>query len=543
MDNNIYVKLNYIALIVVFALGLLFRVTMLDRSPPSLNWDEAAIGYNAYSLLETGKDEYGYKFPLSLRSFDDYKPAVYSYIDTLFIRSIGLNEVAVRLPSALAGSLSIIAIFLISRKFFNLTTSVLAATLIAFEPWSVHFSRVAFEANLALMLTLFGVYFGLLARQKPKFIYLSIILLVLSAYTYHANRVLFLPIIVALIIYSAGSIKAGKIQVRSAVFALILSIPLFVSAFGGSGLARLSSTSLIKVWNPTHAPLYSIKNNPIYELSEDAAGRYIAYFSPANLFSRGTNEPNQQIHGFGAFHRIEFLFWIVGLYLIIKDWKKYRLLIFIILISPIPAAITWNWFIYIRVLLLFAIYSIVIAHGISSSLKYLLNRRLKIGIGLLAFGAIVYINSVANLATTLFLYLPSQEGGNWQLGFREVVNELPPLENYDAVLFETSHAQPHIFTLFYSKYPPSQYHSDLGSPDAVPIPRKNFDFGKYKFVRIYWPDDNSRKNTLFVGSTFSLPENDIEKTPNARILKDVHDDRGNFLARIVEIREIDEDNK
>ena len=51
----------------------------------------------------TGKDEYGNFLPLNLKSFGDYKPALYAYLEIPFIAILGLNELSVRLPSVLAG--------------------------------------------------------------------------------------------------------------------------------------------------------------------------------------------------------------------------------------------------------------------------------------------------------------------------------------------------------------------------------------------------------------------------------------------------------
>lgn len=40
-------------------LALLLRIWALDQSPLGLDPGEASIGYNAYSVLRTGRDEYG----------------------------------------------------------------------------------------------------------------------------------------------------------------------------------------------------------------------------------------------------------------------------------------------------------------------------------------------------------------------------------------------------------------------------------------------------------------------------------------------------
>ncbi len=100
MKNKIYLAL----LTLIVGIGALLRFYALDKSPPSLGFDEAALGYNAYSIMLTGKDEYGNFLPLSLRSFNDYKPALYAYLSIPFIKIFGLNANSVRAVSALAGS-------------------------------------------------------------------------------------------------------------------------------------------------------------------------------------------------------------------------------------------------------------------------------------------------------------------------------------------------------------------------------------------------------------------------------------------------------
>ncbi|PJC80059.1 hypothetical protein CO009_02840, partial [Candidatus Shapirobacteria bacterium CG_4_8_14_3_um_filter_35_11] len=62
-----------IKLILIILLAVALRFWNIN-SLPSLNPDEAALGYNAYSLLLTGKDEHGQAWPIHFKSFGDYKP-------------------------------------------------------------------------------------------------------------------------------------------------------------------------------------------------------------------------------------------------------------------------------------------------------------------------------------------------------------------------------------------------------------------------------------------------------------------------------------
>ncbi|KKQ96399.1 MAG: hypothetical protein UT23_C0032G0001, partial [Candidatus Woesebacteria bacterium GW2011_GWA1_39_12] len=64
---------NLVPIFAVILLALFLRVYKLGDIPPSINWDEAAVGYNAFSIANFGRDEWGNVFPLVFKSFEDYK--------------------------------------------------------------------------------------------------------------------------------------------------------------------------------------------------------------------------------------------------------------------------------------------------------------------------------------------------------------------------------------------------------------------------------------------------------------------------------------
>src|SRR3989338_5274337 len=135
-------------LILILTVAAILRFYQLGANTPSLDWDEVAHGYNAYSILKTARDEYGYKFPLSFRSFDDYKPPIYTYLVVPSVAIFGLNDFAVRFPSALLGVLTVIFTYLMVLKLFkNKNIALLSSLFLAISPWHLQFSRVAFETN------------------------------------------------------------------------------------------------------------------------------------------------------------------------------------------------------------------------------------------------------------------------------------------------------------------------------------------------------------------------------------------------------------
>src|SRR5687767_8336851 len=112
-------KFEIILLLLIVILGLFLRVYKIDSVPPGLTWDEAALGYNAYSISQTLKDEYGNFLPLTLTSFGDYKPAFYAYLIIPFMLILGLTEIAVRLPSVLAGTGFILVVYFLIKHIFK----------------------------------------------------------------------------------------------------------------------------------------------------------------------------------------------------------------------------------------------------------------------------------------------------------------------------------------------------------------------------------------------------------------------------------------
>ena len=89
--------------------------------PPSPSLDEVSIGYNAYSILTTGKDEYGYRLPLLLRAYDDWRPSMYVYIVIPFVKFMGLSSLAVRFPSIILSLFAVYLMFRLGKLFRGIT--------------------------------------------------------------------------------------------------------------------------------------------------------------------------------------------------------------------------------------------------------------------------------------------------------------------------------------------------------------------------------------------------------------------------------------
>ena len=85
-------KLTYIILGLIIILAGFLRFYKLDQIPASLNWDEIAAGYNAYTIANWGADEYGNRFPIVFTSFGDDKHPVHIYLTAIVVKIFGLSD-------------------------------------------------------------------------------------------------------------------------------------------------------------------------------------------------------------------------------------------------------------------------------------------------------------------------------------------------------------------------------------------------------------------------------------------------------------------
>ena len=178
-------------IVIILSLAAILRFIWLNQVPPALNWDEAAIGWNAKTIFHTRRDEYGTRLPISFKSFGDYKSPVYIYLTAPVVGIFGTNPISIRFVSALAGIISVYLLYLIG--------GLTAATLLAISPWHIMLSRPAFEPSLALMFILSGIYFFLQAMKKSAYFLVSALSFTLSFYTYHSPKIFVPALLVGLI--------------------------------------------------------------------------------------------------------------------------------------------------------------------------------------------------------------------------------------------------------------------------------------------------------------------------------------------------------
>lgn len=464
-------RLKFI-LILVFLLSITLRVFKLAEFPTFIS-DEASIGYNAWSILKTGKDEWGKSFPLYFKAFGEYKLPVYIYLSCPFLAIFGLNEAAVRFPSAIAGSLIPVILFFLVKTLFaedknSWLIGLLAAFLLAINPWHVQISRMAIEANLALFITLLGIYFLLVGEKRKKFLYLSFLFFGLTFFIYNANRV-FLPLFLGILaIFSPPERKLFQ-KNRLAVIIFLFSFFLViltgfrgtkeriikVGIFSDQGIiARIIEKRLTCEKRLPPLICRGVYNRVVfYPLV--FSQNYLSHFNP-QFFFQGAGLAQYGVPKIGVIYAIELPFLLTGFLYLLKKKKSKAILLSWILTAPVANSITGLAH-PVRSLLLLPILPILISLGIYywfNELKSLRNEFLTVLF-------LIYFISLAFFLSNYWLKYPYQTGSIWQSGYKPLFRFLKDDEqNYQVIWVSKFYGEPHIFYLFNNRIDPAVYQSE-----------------------------------------------------------------------------------
>ena len=346
-------------LIVILVLATVLRFYKLGQYPIHLTNDEAALGYNAYSILKTGRDEHGTLMPIIFQSFGDWKPGFYVYLTVPSVAILGLTEFAVRFPSAFAGVAAVYLVYLLGKKLFDRKLGLFAALALALMPWHIHFSRGAWEANVALTLLLAGLWFLFKSFEKNKYLVVSAAFFALTLWTYQSAKLASaLPLLAILIVYRDKFFSIKKhILAKAFVIGILISIPVVLSVFNGKG-GRLEVMSVFSYPRPEEYIqktvlsqeniqkgdlTYLLFHSEGLNLARGVIGRYSNYFSGRFLFFEGDwSNPKHTSPDVGYLLLIDIPILLVGAWsMLSKSKERSYLFVFLwLLLAPVPAALT-----------------------------------------------------------------------------------------------------------------------------------------------------------------------------------------------------------
>lgn len=463
--------------IILLVIGIFLRFYKIGSIPPHLSNDEISIAYDAYSIAYSGKDEHGNRYPLSFPSYGTYKAPLYTYVLAPLVRIFGNHQFVVRLPSIMSG---LATIFIIGLITFELTKSkrvaTWAAVLLAITPWHIYASRMAWEANLALVFLSFGIW--LMMKKK---LFLSALTMVISMYGYHTEWLL-----VPLLMFIGGLIYFKKNTWKFWLIGLVMALPLAVDFVINAGPASRAKTE----------PIWLIPGISIVDMMGLFVRNYINYFNPRFLFLNGLNillRDNPFTPG--------LILWPTIIPLIIGFKKiKNKFFYWWFFLSPVTAALTIGEVGLIRNLNMVIPITILMAAGVEKLGKI--------------WWSLILI-TLFNFGLIYFYHFPRELGDSYQ-GYRPVAYFLKTVEkdateiyvdyrygSYRWGLGKEYSGIPYLYLAFFQRWNPKITQTRIESDEGTY-------FGKYVIKQIDWGQDIIRPGRYFVVSVGNPPEDNVK---------------------------------
>jgi len=516
---------NKILLLLVLVLATFLRLYQVTNFPAGLNSDEAAIGYNAWSLIQTGKDEHGVSWPLVFRSFDDYKPPLYFYLVLPFVKLFGLSVLSVRLPSAIIGVLSVYLLYLLAQKLFSqkqyALVPLLSAFTLAISPWHLQFSRGGWEVNAATFFILLSVYLFIKSFDHPKYLFGFGLSAVASLYTYHSARLITPLLFVALIFTYFSDLKVFfqkkqlKISLMAITFSVILALPIASQMLSKSGQSRFAGVSVFAdqgpVWQATNYRLEHQSDslfaktfhNRYFSYGLRLVQNYLSHYSLDFLFLDGDTIARSKTPETGQAYLFLVPIVFIGLLSALKldsMGKRFTLLWF--MIAPLAAALTYQSPHALRSENMVIPLSLITALGLNSIVASAV--KLPRLLAVVVLGLLVFFQGygLARYLHMYYVHYPKELPYAWQYGFSEIADYLRTNgSTYDHIVISDRYDQPYILIAFFLQYDPAKLQQELvmSSPD-------NYGFstgrrlGKFEFRSIKYDQDKLLPNTLLVSA-------------------------------------------
>lgn len=445
--------LEYFALLIIFAGALFLRIYKLTDVPPSLNWDEVAAGYNAYTIANWGADEYGNKFPVVFKSFGDDKHPVHIYIDALFVKAFGSTDFMTRLPSAIFGGLTVLAIYFLTKEMFkSKLAGFLSSIFLAVSPYHLQFSRGLWEANFAVAFYIFGLllfYLGI--RKKSWLLPISILNFGISFFAYHSSKILVPGTLAILFVLYFKEITKKKAAFAASVFVFLVFTVITIANPRILGFARIEQNK-IQEKDIESTVLYGKTKSKYLAIAEITFNHYKPYFDPKYLFVSGDTNPRNSVNEFGQFYKIDALLIVIGLVTLLLKRTRESLVLFLwILLAPIPAAFAGGPQNAVRACFMMGSVNILAALGADKLIK-LFKHKIWYVIALI----IIFAPLIFEFGSYLKYYYSKYGRKNaieWQYGMKQIVDYLKSDPYYVQVYMDKMRQQPYIFFLYYFKTP------------------------------------------------------------------------------------------
>lgn len=545
----------------ILLLAAVLRLWDLGNNPPHLSSDEAALGYNAYSILKTGRDEHGEFFPVVFKSFGDWKPGLYVYLAVPSVALFGLSEFAVRLPGAISGVVAVWLLFLVTKELFpslrNRRLPELAGLFLTVSPWHLQFSRGAWEAGLSLTLILAGTYFFLrsLASRQGHLI-LSAAWFALTLWAYQGAKLsTLLVIIILLLVYRSKLLDFPRdLLVKAGLLGVVVALPVLVSLLQGKA-GRLEVYSIFSYERSPETISeiveqegvsvdswqYYLYHSESLNFLRGILGRWFNHYSGRFFFFEGDWASTRHgVPNAGVILLLDSVFLVAGLMTLARaEGKREVLVVWLwLFLAPLPAALSRDSVHAVRTLNMVVPLSVILALGVVGLFDWV-KRRERFAMPAIMVFLFAYIVNYVYYLDQYWVHAPKKNSQQWQYGYKQMVNAVAPLQQkYSEIVVQQDYAQPYIFFLLYQQYDPARYQRIA---KEVYLSNQFGDVGlvsrldNVTFRDINWSADRGMSGKLFVIDLIKVPVEDSSDPTQFKLIDEIKFLNGQTAFRLIEI--------
>lgn len=332
--------------IAVLVLGFALYAYRVRSNPPGFYVDESSIAYNAHTISQTGRDEFGNQWPLFFRAFGDYKNPVHIYLLAALFKLTGPSVLTARLLSSAAGVAAALVLGLLAARISkHRMTGFLVAVSALLTPWLFELSRVVVEVALyPLVVALFLVAVRR-AHERSVWSWPDAVILAatlaLVTYTYSIGRLLGPLFALGLVVFITRERLSGLM--RTWGLYLLTLVPMFA-------FQRLHAEALTARFNLIS---YVRRDSSITEIISEFARHYAGNLNPWRMIVTG--DPNiyqmASLHGAPLVLMTTFFLALAGAALVLLRHRRdpwWRFIFFGLAASIVPASLTLEYFHMLR---------------------------------------------------------------------------------------------------------------------------------------------------------------------------------------------------
>jgi 4-amino-4-deoxy-L-arabinose transferase-like glycosyltransferase len=442
-----YLNKRNILLSLLFILSFFLRLYKISEIPSGFFCDEAAIGYNAYKLLTTGRDEYGKSWPVFFRSFGDFRTPIPIYSNILSVAAFGLNEFAVRFTTVIYGTATVLVVFFLAEALEGTLVGFASAFLLGISPWHIHLSRWGSEYTFFSFFFALGLLWFIRALGRPKLLLISFAAFGLALYTYYSSWIVTPVFMVIIVIYWITNKKSLKnylyLSIALIVF-FIIFFPLLKGVKEGYALTRWQSTQRTDV-----------KPDEIFAKFEKY---YTDHFGGQFLFLSGDiGYPGHfitrhSLRGMGELYMFQLILVVGGMLLALVSPRREWLLIYLLLfIYPLPGSISLDGPSATRSII--GVLPLTLFSGFCMGKIISLVRRSFCAKVTMVFLMVLIMGNLQNYLWYYYAEYPkySSDYWGWQWGPKDIIKYFITVEyKYDELYYSGEANAPQIFLPFYT---------------------------------------------------------------------------------------------